>query len=186
MDWNKISTQPKLSEDFMREHAEQLDWFPICFKQHLSLSFLTEMIEYISLNIIRHRIQIGTLPHINQETFTKLEQHYREHWSNKIRIAGGTTGIRDKEKIKIAFTLDGNTFPSSRFHTRLAIIFQLDENVSEVGITGISRSTLDREAIPLSSLFLTDQQKQAFFYCLNSFLLQHKFIEKPITFVIKT
>lgn len=182
MIWENVSKQTTLTEDFMREHANQLDWISICLRKNLSANFMTEMISYISFGTIRLRFKTGTLSYISQETFTKLEDDYTTYWNNQIRILGGLKGIKNQKKMKVPFTLDENTFPSSRSYTKLSFVFNISEYVSQYGFTGFSHSTLDTENIPLSSLFPTEQQKEAFFYSVNHFLLQNELIEKSIPF----
>jgi len=45
--WNYISSKPILSEDFIREFADRLDWEQISRKQPLSDKFINEFEDYV-------------------------------------------------------------------------------------------------------------------------------------------
>lgn len=47
INWRMISKKQILSEDFMREHKNNLDWYRISKKQILSEPFIEEMVEYV-------------------------------------------------------------------------------------------------------------------------------------------
>lgn len=190
MDWKTISKQPTLSEEFMREHANRLDWIRICLKQDVSPNFMKEMVEYIFLDILRQRLQNGTLPSISQGNFMELEECYKKHWEKKIRTLGGLFEPKyfngdmeiSKTKIKIPFQLDETIFPSSHSYTRLSFSFKITDRVSDYTINESSHLVSKTTDIPLSTLFSTEQQKDAFFYCINLFLLHQNVIKKPIIF----
>lgn len=64
MDWKEISRQKNLSEEFMKEHKDQLDWYLLCLHHKaLSESLIVEMEKHVNWNLIS-RLQTLSVPFI--------------------------------------------------------------------------------------------------------------------------
>jgi hypothetical protein len=55
VDWNKVSRQPDLTEDFIREFQDHLDWEVISAQNTLSEDFIREMKDKVDWNEISMR-----------------------------------------------------------------------------------------------------------------------------------
>lgn len=66
MEWEHISRKETLSEEFMREHANQIDWESISRFQPLTDSFVKEM---------EHTINFYTLSYNTHLTFEHIQEH---------------------------------------------------------------------------------------------------------------
>lgn len=197
MDWNTISTQPNLTENFIREHADQLDWIAICSSKELSLDFMKEMSEYIFLNLLRYRLQKGILRHIDQNSFAELEAAYLSHWMNHITISRHTLhhpnerqyyNPNPKSNVQLFFQLHEDFNPVCHTHLDLSIIFDVEDFLpsSKWSVQGfsIAASTFQRN-LSISDFFTTGQQKDAFFHLINHYLLDQQIIQTPISFYHK-
>lgn len=70
MDWKHTSTQAGLSEEFIREHAEQLHWESICKYQTLSEDFIEELYERV------HWTALGENQPLSFEFIKKYYYHF--------------------------------------------------------------------------------------------------------------
>jgi len=60
VNWEYISKVQKLSEDFMREFKDKLDWDSIMFYQKLTIEFMTEMVNEGYIKDLLNRIKKET------------------------------------------------------------------------------------------------------------------------------
>jgi hypothetical protein len=52
LDWNNISSRQILSEDFIREFHDKVNWYSISYCQYLSNDFIIEFSNYIHLELL--------------------------------------------------------------------------------------------------------------------------------------
>lgn len=60
MVWEQVAREPHLSEDFMREHRNVLDWRLLVLHQPLSITFVGEMRTYVDDNLLDIYYKNGT------------------------------------------------------------------------------------------------------------------------------
>ena len=53
--WVEISSCQVLTEDFMREFAENIEWISVCYDQTLSEDFMEEFVTKIDWNVVSYR-----------------------------------------------------------------------------------------------------------------------------------
>lgn len=113
MNWTEISKQAGLTEDFIREHEDDMDWEMISKHQTLSMDFIIEYKDKMSMEVLKQNPLLSFTEEewmtMKNSAFTKFPKHvqqdFRDFWTQ-------FEGKQDKDLVK--------TIPMSKhtFHTK--------------------------------------------------------------------
>lgn len=95
MIWNSIEKEGNLSENFMREHKDNINWTKICRHQTLSENFILEMEDYIDFHVL-------LIYQTFSENFIEANEHLL-HWDHIARFQPLSLSFIKKHIAKINY-----------------------------------------------------------------------------------